>query len=233
MILNFTVRQNYLQAQWKWSRWGPWVCGLAGWGVPEICILILMVILKPVVWRSHENQGLKTDFPERGMGQFLGSVSWWIQSLVLQNPPLCLEGGSSLFVVVAVPSPTCFSLKCISFKNFIYFKKFKINFFNLAVPQSMWDLSSPIRDQTCNSCIGSAKSFFFFFFSLIPEPSGKHPRHAHTHAFISHLMMFLVWLEKSASIECCWIDPVEICLPKITDITCWSDKAGLEYYSLH
>lgn len=87
--------------------------GLASWGVPEICILILMVILEPMVWRSHENRRLKADFLERGMGQFLGSVSWRIHSSLLQNPPLHLKGGNSLLFFV--PSPCAFICHLVVF----------------------------------------------------------------------------------------------------------------------
>ena len=31
-------------------------------------------------------------------------------------------------------------------------------YYLLAMLQSMWDLSSPTRDQTCNFCIGSVES---------------------------------------------------------------------------
>ena len=42
-------------------------------------------------------------------------------------------------------------MRSLSFKNFFYF-------IFLAKPHSMWDLSSPIRDQTCIPFIGSAES---------------------------------------------------------------------------
>ena len=47
-------------------------------------------------------------------------------------------------------------ISCTSSKGLFYF--FFFNFYFLAVPCGMWDLSYPTRDQTCAPCIGSMES---------------------------------------------------------------------------